>query len=73
MLPGGWYDVRLRRRRRSWTWTIAERQANGPWVTIAAGAAATRDEAAQHGLAAAIARGRVVVDDDAAADGAARC
>jgi len=73
VLPGGWYDVRLRRRRRSWTWTLAERQANGTWVTIAAGAAATRDAAAQDGLAACGARGRVVFDDDAAADGAARC
>ena len=72
-LPGGWYEVRLRRWRRSWTWTLAERQANGTWVTIAAGAAATRDAAAQDGLAACGARGRVVFDDDAAAGGAARC
>jgi hypothetical protein len=73
VLPGGWYDVRLRRRRRSRTWTLFARQADGTWGSLATGSAATRDAAAQDGLAACGARGRVVVDDDAAADGAARC
>ena len=44
------------------------RCAPGGWT-----AAPQRDAAAQDGLAASGARGRVVFDDDAAADGAARC
>ena len=71
VLPGGWYEVRLRRLRRTWQWTLAERQANGRWVTIAAGAEATRAAAAQAGLAAGGAHGPVVFDDDGTPGGAA--
>jgi hypothetical protein len=72
-LPGGWYEVRLQRHRRSWLWTLVARRADGTWGSLATGSAATRDEAAEHGLAACGARGRVVFDDDAAPSGAGRC
>ena len=69
VLPGGWYEVRLRRLRRTWQWTLAERQSDGRWVTIAAGADATRAAAAQAGLAACGAGGLVTFDAAGEPDG----